>query len=50
MTGLSFLNKNGNASYDITLSVDFPIGKGTKVGYTVSFGRTFYFDIKGKKQ
>lgn len=50
MTGLSFLNKDGNSSYDITLSIDFPIGKDTKVGYTLSFGRTFYFDFKGFKK
>lgn len=47
MTGLSILSKDGNSSFDITISVDFPIGKDTKIGYTLSFGRTFYFDFKG---
>lgn len=50
MTGLSFLNKDGNSSYDITLSIDFPFAKDAKVGYTLSFGRTFYFDFKGFKK
>lgn len=50
MAGLSFLNKNGNSSYDITVSVDFPFVEEMSVGYSISFGRTFYFDFNGFKK
>lgn len=50
LAGLSFLDKSGNSSYDITLSLDLSFSKGAHLGYTLSFGRTFYFDFKGFKK
>lgn len=48
--GISLLNRKGNASYDIMLNLMVPCKKGNPVSFSVSFGRTFYFNYKGKRR
>lgn len=48
--GLSFLNKKGNASYDILFNLFVPVKKSNPLSYSLSFGRTFYFNYNGKKK
>ena len=47
--GLSFMNKEKNASYDILLNLMMPLKQGYPTNTLISFGRTFYFSYKGKK-
>ena len=47
--GLSFMNKDKNASYDILLNLMMPLKQGYPTNTLISFGRTFYFSYKGKK-
>lgn len=47
--GLSFMNKEKNASYDILFNLMMPLKQGYPTNTLISFGRTFYFSYKGKK-
>lgn len=47
--GLTFMNKDKDASYDILLNYMIPVKSGYPTTLVVSFGRTFYFTYKGKK-
>ena len=47
--GLTFMNKDKDASYDILLNYMIPVKSGFPTTLVVSFGRTFYFTYKGKK-
>lgn len=48
--GFSFLNRKGNASYDILFNLFIPVKKDNPLNYSLSFGRTFYFNYNGKKK
>lgn len=48
--GLTFLNKAQTSSFDITFGVNMPITKNATWGYNLSFGKTFYFNLKSKKK
>lgn len=45
--GLTFLNKDQTSSLDITLSGYIPFSKDGKFSYSVSIGKTIYFDFNG---
>ena len=42
--GLTFPDKSGNSSMDIMLGLNVPVSGG-KFGYSISLGKTFYFDL-----
>ena len=43
--GLSFLNKKQTSSFDIMVNGYFPFTKGSNVSYSISIGKTIYFDL-----
>lgn len=43
--GLSFLNKSQTSSFDITLSGYVPFSSDQKFSYSISIGKTIYFDL-----
>ena len=43
--GLSFLNKKQTSSFDIMVNGNFPFTKGSNVSYSISIGKTIYFDL-----
>lgn len=45
--GLSFLNKKQTSSFDITLSGYVPFSSTQKFSYSISIGKTIYFDLNG---
>ena len=45
--GLSFLNKKQTSSFDITLSGYVPFSSEQKFSYSISIGKTIYFDLNG---
>lgn len=49
-SGISIMNKKGNASYDVMFNLYIPVIRENPVSYGLSFGRTFYFDFKFKKK
>lgn len=45
--GLSFLNKNQTSSFDIMLNGYIPFSSEQKFTYSISIGKTIYFDLNG---
>ncbi len=45
--GLTFLNKSQTSSFDITLSGYVPFSSDQKFSYSISIGKTIYFDLNG---
>lgn len=45
--GLTFLNKKQTSSFDITVSGYVPFSSEQKFSYSVSVGKTIYFDLNG---
>lgn len=45
--GLSFLNKAQTSSFDITLTGYIPFSSEQKFSYSISLGKTIYFDFNG---
>ena len=45
--GLSFLNKSQTSSFDIMVNGYIPFSKEQKFGYSISIGKTIYFDLNG---
>ena len=45
--GLSFLNKSQTSSFDIMVNGYIPFSKGQKFSYSISIGKTIYFDLNG---
>lgn len=45
--GLSFLNKAQTSSFDITLNGYVPLSSDQKFSYSISVGKTIYFDLNG---
>ena len=45
--GLSFLNKNQTSSFDIMVNGYIPFSKEQKFSYSISIGKTIYFDLNG---
>ena len=43
--GLSFLNKRQTSSFDITLSGYVPFSSDQEFSYSISIGKTIYFDL-----
>lgn len=48
--GLTFLNKSQTSSFDIMVNGYFPLTKGSTPSYSISVGKTIYFDFKGLKK
>ncbi len=48
--GISLMNQKGNASYDIMCNLFIPCKRGHLLSYTISFGRTYYFNFNPKKK
>ena len=48
--GLSFLNHSQTSSFDIMLNGYIPFSKGQKFTYSISIGKTIYFDFNGKRK
>ena len=48
--GLSFLNHSQTSSFDIMLNGYIPFSKGQKFTYSISIGKTIYFDLNGKRK
>ena len=46
-TGLSFLNKSQTSSFDIMVNGYIPFSKEQKFSYSISIGKTIYFDLNG---
>lgn len=45
--GLSFLNKNQTSSFDIMVNGYIPFSSEQKFSYSISVGKTIYFDLNG---
>ena len=45
--GLSFLNKSQTSSFDIMVNGYIPFSKEQKFSYSISIGKTIYFDLNG---
>ena len=45
--GLSFLNKKQNSSFDIMVNGYIPFSSEQKFSYSISIGKTIYFDLNG---
>ena len=45
--GLSFLNKSQTSSFDIMVNGYVPFSSDQKFSYSISVGKTIYFDLKG---
>ena len=45
--GLSFLNKSQTSSFDIMVNGYIPFSSEQKFTYSISIGKTFYFDLNG---
>jgi len=45
--GLSFLNKSQTSSFDIMVNGYIPFSKEQKFSYSISVGKTIYFDLNG---
>lgn len=45
--GLSFLNKSQTSSFDIMVNGYIPFSSEQKFSYSISVGKTIYFDLKG---
>lgn len=45
--GLSFLNKNQTSSFDIMVNGYVPFSSEQKFSYSISIGKTIYFDLNG---
>ena len=45
--GLSFLNKDQTSSFDIMVNGYIPFSKEQKFSYSISVGKTIYFDLNG---
>ena len=45
--GLSFLNKNQTSSFDIMVNGYLPFSSEQKFSYSISVGKTIYFDLNG---
>lgn len=45
--GLSFLNKSQTSSFDIMVNGFIPFSKEQKFSYSISIGKTIYFDLNG---
>ena len=45
--GLSFLNKSQTSSFDIMLNGYVPFSSDQKFSYSISVGKTIYFDLNG---
>lgn len=48
--GLSFLNKSQTSSFDIMLNGHIPFSKGQNFTYSISIGKTIYFDLNGLRK
>lgn len=48
--GLSFLNHSQTSSFDIMLNGYIPFSKGQNFTYSISIGKTIYFDLNGKRK
>ncbi|MCR5520209.1 MAG: tetratricopeptide repeat protein [Bacteroidales bacterium] len=48
--GVSFPAKDGMSSTDVMLGLSLPLSSGVGLGYSISVGRTFYFDFNLKKK
>lgn len=48
--GLSFINSSRTSSFDISLAWSVPCRSGMKSTLSISFGKTFYFNINGKSK
>lgn len=48
--GLTFLNKSQTSSFDIMVNGYFPFTKGSNPSYSISIGKTIYFDINRIKK
>ena len=45
--GLSFLNKSQTSSFDVTLNGYVPFSSDQEFSYSISVGKTIYFDLNG---